>query len=171
MRILCSLTAILALGMCTTAAYGDGGSILLHQDAGAFTITLFAAPQPMVMGTADLSVMVQDRATGAVLLDPEIDVTAGLAAEAVPIETIRLARANAANRLLQAASVPLPKAGNWRLTVRVHRGNDVVQVSTEVTVEPDTSRTTLIWFYVLLPVVAIAIFLLHQGLKNRGPLL
>ncbi len=35
--------------------------MLLHQDAGAFTVTLFAAPQPLQVGAADFSVMVQDR--------------------------------------------------------------------------------------------------------------
>ena len=52
---------VLMLGTWATAAHGDGGPMLLHQDAGAFTITLFAAPQPLHTGEADLSVMVQDR--------------------------------------------------------------------------------------------------------------
>ena len=63
------------LGMWATAAHGDGGTMLLHQDAGAFTITLFAAPQPLHAGAADLSVLVQDRSSGEVLLDPVIDLT------------------------------------------------------------------------------------------------
>jgi hypothetical protein len=75
MKGFCRLAAVLALGMWATAARGDGGTMLLHQDAGPFTITLFAAPQPLQAGPADLSVMVQDRSSGEVLLDSMIDVS------------------------------------------------------------------------------------------------
>ena len=78
--------------------------MLLHQDAGAFTITLFAAPQPLHAGAADLSVMVQDRNSGEVLLDPVIDLTVGRKRGRMQ-QTVRLARGQASNRLLQAATV------------------------------------------------------------------
>ncbi len=70
MKALRPLAAVFMLAMGATAAHGDGGTMLLHQDAGPFTITLFAAPQPLQVGTADFSVMVQDRSSGEVLLDP-----------------------------------------------------------------------------------------------------
>ncbi len=50
----------------------------------------------------------------------------------------------------------------------VRRGNDVAHLSTECTVEPDRSRATLVWFYVLLPVGIILLFVIHQGLKLRS---
>jgi hypothetical protein len=152
---------LLALLLWATAAFGDGGTMLLHQDAGAFTLTLFAAPQPLHTGAADLSVMVQDRGSGEVLLNPTIDITVGS-------QTVRLARGQASNRLLQAATVNFAKPGKWRLTILVRRGNDLAQLSTECTVEPDRSRATLVWFYVLLPVGIILLFSIHQALKHRS---
>lgn len=136
--------------------------MLLHQDAGAFTVSLFAAPQPLRTGAADLSVMVQDRTSGEVLLDPTIDITAGSQ------PAVRLARGEASNRLLQAATVRFPKPGKWRLMVRVQRGVESAQLSTECTVEPDRSRATLVWFYVLLAVGIILLFIAHQALKARA---
>jgi hypothetical protein len=59
-------------------------------------------------------------------------------------------------------------AGKWRLILAVHRGNDSAQLSTECTVEPDHSRATLVWFYVLLPLAIILLFILHQALKFRS---
>jgi hypothetical protein len=159
MKRLCPLAALL---MWAAAAYGDGGTMLLHQDSGAFTVTLFAAPQPLRMGDADLSVMVQDRSSGEVLLDPTILLTVGTE------PTVRLQKGQAANRLLQSATVHFSKPGPWRLALSVQRGNDSVQLSTECTVEPDTSRATLVWFYVLLPVGIILLFILHQALKFRS---
>jgi hypothetical protein len=156
------LFPLAALLLWVTAAYGDGGTMLLHQDAGAFTVTLFAAPQPLHTGAADLSVMVQDRSSGEVLLDPTIDITVGTQ------QTVRLERGQASNRLLQAATVHFPKAGKWRLGLSIHRGNDAAQLSTECTVEPDRSRATLVWFYVLLPIGVILLFIIHQVLKLRS---
>jgi hypothetical protein len=151
--------------MWATVARGDGGTMLLHQDSGPFTITLFAAPQPLQVGVADLSVMVQDRSSGDVLLDPAVDLT--IAPEAVDAspQTLRLARGQASNRLLQAATVQFPRSGKWRLTLLVSRGGEAVRLSTECTVEPDRSRALLVWFYVLLPAVLILLFAIHQGLK------
>ena len=177
MKALRPLVAVLMLGMWATAAYGDGGTMLLHQDAGAFTVTLFAAPRPLQVGAADFSVMVQDRASGDVLLDPMIDLTIVPETGNAMQQTVRLAKGQASNRLLQAATVHFSSAGKWRVMLLVQRatptrndqrGNDVAHLSTECAVEPDRSRATLVWFYVLLPVGIILLFVIHQGLKLRS---
>jgi hypothetical protein len=165
MRTLRPLAAVFILGMWATAARGDGGTMLLHQDSGSFTITLFAAPQPLQVGVADLSVMVQDRSSGDVLLDPAVDVAIAPEAAHTPPQTLRLTRGQASNRLLQAATVQFPRPGKWRLTLLVSRGGETVRLGTECTVEPDRSRALLVWFYVLLPAVLILLFAVHQGLK------
>jgi hypothetical protein len=164
MKALRRLVAAFMLAMGTMAAHGDGGTMLLHQDAGAFTITLFAAPQPLEVGTADFSVLVQDRASGEVLLDPILDLTVDDLTVAGKI-TVRLTRGQVSNRLLQATTVHLSSPGKLRLTLAVRRGSDVTQLATDCTVEPDRSRATLVWFYVLLPLGIILLFVIHQGLK------
>lgn len=158
MKGLRRLAAVFILATGTVAAHGDGGTMLLHQDAGPFTITLFAAPQPLEVGEADFSVLVQDRSSGDVLLDPILDLT-------VSGTTVRLTRGEVSNRLLQAATVHLSSPGKRRLTLAVRRGSEVAQLSTDCTVEPDRSRATLVWFYVLLPVGIILLYMIHQGLK------
>ena len=165
MKGFCRLAAVLALGMWATAARGDGGTMLLHQDAGPFTITLFAAPQPLQAGPADLSVMVQDRSSGEVLLDSMIDVSIAPEALVASQQTVRLATGQASNRLLQAGTVHFPKAGRWRLTLVVHRHNDTARLETECIVQADTARSRLVWFYVLLPLGVILVFIFHQRLK------
>jgi hypothetical protein len=167
MKPLCRLAALLVLWMWATGARGDGGTILLHQDAGSFTITLFAAPQPLQAGAAEFSVMVQDRNSGEVLLDPVTDLSVAPEAERALQQTVRLERGQASNRLLQAATVHFSRAGKWRLTLLIRRGNDLANMSTECTVEPGSSRAVLVWFYVLLPAGVILLFVIHQGLKFR----
>jgi hypothetical protein len=168
MKALCPLAAFLMLAMGATAAHADGGAMLLHQDAGAFTITLFAAPQPLRTGDADLSVMVQDRTSGEILLDPNIDLTVASEPAGASPQTVRLAKGQASNRLLQASTVHFPTAGRWHLALFIQRGNEQAQLSTECTVEPDRSRTTLVWFYILLPVGIILLFVIHQVLQHRS---
>jgi len=165
MRTLRPLAAVFILGMWAAAARGDGGTMLLHQDSGPFTITLFAAPQPLQVGVADLSVMVQDRSSGDVLLDPAVDLTVAPEAVDASPRTLRLTSGQASNRLLQAATLRFPHAGKWRLTLLVSRAGETVRLGTECTVEPDRSRALLVWFYVLLPAVLILLFAIHQGLK------
>jgi len=160
--------ACLLLAIGATAARADGGAMLLHQNAGSFTITLFAAPQPLHTGSADLSVMVQDRSSGQILLDPVIDLTVAAPVAGAAPQTVRLAKGQASNRLLQATTVQFPSAGKWRLTLAVRRGNDTAQLVTECAVESDHSRATLVWFYVLLPAAIILLFIVHQVLKIRS---
>ena len=167
MKALYPLAAFL-LVIGATEARADGGAMLLHQDAGAFTITVFATPQPLQTGDADLSVMVQDRTGGEILLDPVIDLTVAPQSASAGQQTVRLTKGQASNRLLQASTVQFPSAGKWRLTLAVRRGNDTAQLVTECTVEPDHSRATLVWFYVLLPVGIILLFVIHQVLKFRS---
>jgi hypothetical protein len=168
MKPLYVLAAWLMLVIGVTAARADGGAMLLHQDAGAFTITLFAAPQPLHTGAADLSVMVQDRSNGEVLLDPVIDLTIAPQAPSATQQTVRLSKGQASNRLLQASTVHFSAAGKWRLTLSVRRGNDIAHLVTECTVELDHSRVTLVWFCVLLPVAIILLFVIHQVLQLRS---
>ena len=168
MKALYPLAAVLTLAMGATAARADGGAMLLHQDAGAFTITLFAEPQPLRTGDADISVMVQDRTSGEVLLDPLIDLTVAPEAPGASPETVRLAKGEASNRLLQACTIHFSSAGKWHLALLVRRGNYQAQLNTDCTVEPDHSRATLVWFYILLPVGIILLFVVHHVLKLRS---
>jgi hypothetical protein len=112
--------------------------------------------------------MVQDRSSGEILLDPVIDLTVAPAAASATQQTVRLARGQASNRLLQSSTVHFSSAGKWRLTLAVRRGNDTARLVTECTVEPDHSRARLVWFYVLLPVGIILLFVIHQVLKHRS---
>jgi hypothetical protein len=156
-----SLLAFAVLLLGATTAYGDGGAMLLHQDSGPFTITLFASPQPLHTGMAEISVMVQDRFSSQVLTDPTIEVTLNQES------AMRLAPGKAGNRLMQSAEMQLSRAGRSKLEVVVRRGNDVARLTTAFNVDADRSRVALVWIYILLPAVAVALFAIQQRLKMR----
>jgi len=67
--------ALAAALLWPAAAYPDGGTLRLRQDTGPFMVSVFTAPQPLRAGPADVSVLVQDRASTEVLLDAEVTLT------------------------------------------------------------------------------------------------
>src|SRR5262245_60828970 len=54
-------------------AKGDGGIVLLHEAQGPFSVTLFAAPETDRGGLVDVSVLVQWRTNGQVVLDADVN--------------------------------------------------------------------------------------------------
>jgi hypothetical protein len=152
------------LGLAGTA-HADGGRVRMQQTSGEFIVTLFTAPEPLTTGDADLSVLVQDRATQQVLLNAVTEIQ--LTSPVGDVQTIPLARGQASNRMLQAATVHLGRTGSWFATVRVRHGADQAACSTRFEVATNRSRRALILAFLLLPLFAIALFVLHQTQRSR----
>lgn len=172
--------AICTAALCVFAAgaspaFADGGTVILHRDAGPFAVTLFAPGIPLQAGQTDLSVLVQDRQSGEVLFDPEVDVTAMQTGQSPELKggssqapiPVRLTHAMATNRLLQAANVRFSRPGTWLIDLNVRQGTKAATLSTELSIEPNRSRARMVWFYLLLPVAIILLFAAHQTLKAK----
>src|SRR6185369_5480920 len=56
-------------------AKGDGGIIRLREAQGPFLVTVFSSPEAVAGGPVDLSVLVQGRETGEVVLDADVTFT------------------------------------------------------------------------------------------------
>jgi hypothetical protein len=158
------LFAVLAMWCMAAAAHADGGRLLMRQAAGPFVVSLFATPETLGVGQADLSAMVEER--GSVLLDPEVTVTLTPEDGGAPV-VAHLSHAHATNRLLQDAVVELPHAGRWRAVVRVRAAGHEADAVTELTVASYSARRGTIWTFLLLPVGAVALFGWVQMLKRR----
>jgi hypothetical protein len=155
-----------ALLLCAARALADGGRVRLRQDAGPFAITVFTAPDPLTVGPADVSVLVQNREDGAVLLDAGVEVRltgpGAATARSYPAGP-------GANRLMKAAAVGFPTAGTWRLEVIVHRASEASMVSGTCAVEPAASRLEAIWPFLAVPPLAVALFALREArFRRRG---
>jgi hypothetical protein len=152
------------LFLAAALAVGDGGRVRLRQDAGPYAITVFTAPEPLIAGPADVSVLVQDRRTGDVVLDAPVEVRLR------PPDGVRtLAHATTAgrNRLLRHAAVEVPFAGQWHLEVAVRRGTAEEIVSALLPVEPASSHDASVWPFVAAPPVAVALFALREARFRR----
>jgi hypothetical protein len=150
------LAALLVLLLAPRVA-ADGGLVRLSQPVGPYTVTVFSAPTPLRVGPIDLSVLVQR--DGTPVLD--LPVSMVLRSDETRLEAAAT-HAAATNKLLYAAPLVLPAAGRWVVNVTV----GVESVGFEMDAEPALGVLAF-WPYLVLPFVAIALFVLHQWLLHH----
>jgi len=162
-RVLALSAAFLAW-ITAGAALGDGGRLRVYEDAGEFRIAIFTSPEPLAAGRADVSVLVQDRASGEAVLDA--DVTLELLGPGGTASVVTAGR-HARNRLFYGSDVELAP-GEWIATARVRRGASeaVVRASFDVRDSRRALRGAA-WPYLSIPPFAVALYAANRGLRNR----
>jgi hypothetical protein len=163
-----SFALLAALLLAPIAARADGGVLRLREASGPFLISIFTASDPLRAGPLDLSVLVQDRSSGETTFDATVDLAFEPLGSDSPPLLARATHKRATNKLLQAAIVNIPAAGRWGLRVEVRRGRDEATATTELQVSPPPPRLAAIWPYLLLPPLVIAVFALHQALRQNA---
>ena len=157
----------LLLGPSSAAARADGGTIRLSQQQGGYRITVFTAPTPFRAGPVDISVLVQDAATGTPLPDVTVDVEVaprGRLGEAV---SIRATTEAATNKLFRAAVFELPEPGWWEVGVTVRGPKGTARVTCEAEAADALPRWLSLWPWVCWPALAVLLFCVHQWLVRR----
>jgi hypothetical protein len=144
-------------------AFADGGTLRSTQAAGPFVISIFTAPEPLRVGSADLSVLVQE--CSAVLLDATIELH--VRAPDGATQTLVASHATASNRLMQAALLKLPAPGRWQLTVAVRHRTDAATSSCALFVASAAPRLVVQWPLLALPPLCIALYVWRGLLVNR----
>ncbi|HEY5311805.1 MAG TPA: hypothetical protein VIK18_04775 [Pirellulales bacterium] len=114
-----SLLACIAWLGLSAAAQADGGTVQASQVVGDERVTIFTSSNPLRVGPIDVSVWVQDAASGATLPDARVELE--LFSPAAGGETLRAAATHAAatNKLFLAALLDVPQAGVWRLAAKI----------------------------------------------------
>jgi hypothetical protein len=151
---------LLGLAVCTLL-FADGGTLVFTQQSGPYIITLFSAPEPVRVGVADLSVLVQQASDRSPVLDAQVNLELTHAGfEALKFTATHTA---ATNKLLYAADVPLSAEGAWHVAL------DVNGARASGTLEVHAAQPPVIayWPYFALVPLAIALYVLNQYLKHR----
>jgi hypothetical protein len=156
---------VVALGT-ATAALADGPHIALHATQGRYEVTLFSAPDPLVTGPVELTLLVQDANTGALLSD----VTAGGAlvpasGAAIPLT---LTPGGSSNRQLWGETVRIAAPGNYTLHLRVTAGGGpVAEFSGGLPVDANRGKRNTVLWAVFVLLASIGLFLANQTAKQR----
>jgi len=193
LRIGIMVWVVTALSMVLTPllARADGGIVQLHEAQGPFSVTVFVSPEAPRGGVADVSVLVQWRRGGEVVLDADVSLVldppggpamkpsepfCGLSSAAagppsqvltLHLVTVRATREQASNKLLYAAPVELTADGNWRLHVIVSRGPDSAGFDCLLPVTTTPTKLRGLWPYLAFPPIAITAFAINQRLRRH----
>ena len=143
----------------------DGDVVRLQGASGPFQISVFGEPGSLPAGPTDLAVLVQDRNSGDVILDADVDLAVRSGGGAPTV--VRGTREQSTNKLLEAATVDLPAAGPSDLRVSVRRGGDQGMLKTTPDVAPSATASSFSWGYLVALAIGAALFILHRVLRSK----
>ncbi|HEX3997385.1 MAG TPA: hypothetical protein VHX65_02430, partial [Pirellulales bacterium] len=102
-----------------SAAFADGGTVRFSERHGNYVITAFTSPTPLRAGPVDISVLVQDAASGEPASDVAVVVRLNAIDQPQAVLTQSATAASATNKLFRAALFELPWAGRWRAEISI----------------------------------------------------
>jgi hypothetical protein len=155
--------AALVLLLHAAPAIGDGGTVRASEVVGGFRVTVFTNPTPLRAGPADVSVLVQDARTGAAVPGVRVTVRAELPGQPWNTANAAATPGAATNKLMQAALMELPAAGEWQFTVTV-AGEPSETVRFAAAVGEPLPKWRAVWPWVAWPAAAVALFAAHRRL-------
>jgi hypothetical protein len=150
----------------SSLARADGGTVRLRERAGAYQVTVFTSPTPLRAGFVDVSVLVQEAATGACLPQARVNLRLTSRGTGDVLELPATAEA-ATNKLLRAAAFQLPHAGRWDVEAAVDGPHGRATVQLQVEVNEPAPRWLGYWPWFSWPAGAVALFAVHAMLARR----
>jgi hypothetical protein len=158
---------VLALS-CAGYLLADGGTLLLRQDAGPLTISIFSTPGPLRVGTGDMSVMLQKRDDKFTVLDAKVKLhLTHTTPDGISEVFVPATHAKATNKLLYASQVNLTAEGAWKLICTVDSKFGNAEVAANLNVLPPEPRILAYWPYFAVVPLIIGLFALNQWLKAK----
>ena len=129
---------------------------------GPYRVTVFTTPTPPRAGDVDVSVLIQDAASGAIRTDVPARVRARLASGEHETVTRRASQRAATNKLYRAATLPLSVPGRWRIEIELGDPRDDLRAELDLRVERPSPRWVDAWPWLVWPALPIGWFLLRR---------
>jgi hypothetical protein len=147
-------------------ARADGGSLRLREQANGYQIAVFTSPTPYRAGPVDISVLVQDAATGECMPEARVTVCLKVPGAGRMLEYPATTEA-ATNKLLRAAEFQLPEPGWWEVSVAVEGPHGPAVVRFEIQADEPPPRWLDLWPWFSWPALAVVLFAIHRALVRR----
>ena len=190
MRIHPWIVAAVLITAAPRPAKGDGGVIRLRQTQGPFSVTVFSPAEVIEWQATDVSMLIQEAATGKVVLDATVSFSPrppeGVTGQPSPESCCRprvvptlangkskpvrvpATREHASNKLLYAAPLEFGAPGNWKLQILVSRETDLARFDCQLPVAVRPEKLTTLWPFLSFPPLAVTAFLLNQWLRRQS---
>jgi len=161
------LLGILSIVCTSSRAMADGGRLVRVERTHGWIVSIFAAPDPPRVGPIDVSVLVQEEASGTVVANAEIAVT--LTSQSDPSISLSApaSREQATNKLLQSALLVAPSPGDWLGTLHCSAGSEEAEIPFALRVDAAPPAWTKIAPWFLWPLAAAAVFVAHRTLGRK----
>ncbi len=158
---------LLSILLFPSLAAADGGALRLSEQKGGYRIAAFTTPTPLRAGPVDISLLVQDAATGepASGVQPSIKVQRHDNHSAALYQ--RATTQAATNKLYYAATFSLPEAGWYSVEASIAGALGETQVRFDVEAAEPLPPGLAMLPWVGWPLLVIAIFVVHQLLVRR----
>ena len=134
----------------------------LRKRQGPYEIAVFTAPNPLVAGPVDISVLVLDLASGEPVLDASVSVKVAPAGRPEAAVSHPATTEAATNKLLYAAVFELPESGIRICEVDVSGVHGKVEVRFTLDVASAGSRWIVLWPWICWPAPVILLYGIHQ---------
>ena len=151
----------------SSLARADGGAVRLREQADGYQITVFTSPTPFRAGPVDVSVLVQDAATGECVAQARVTLHLTAWGSGQVLEYPATSGA-ASNKLFHEATFELPEAGRWEVEVSVDGPQGPARARFEVEAGAAPPRWQELWPWFAWPALAVALFGLHRVLARRS---
>jgi hypothetical protein len=167
-RISATLLALTMIAGSSEVVRADGGRLVRVERTNGWIISVFVAPDPPRVGPVDVSVLVQEEASGSVIADADIAVTLTADDDAEGATTSAPAsRSQATNKLLQSALLTASSAGDWQGTIDCRVGNARAEIPFTLQIASAPPVWTKLAPWILWPFAAVAIFVAHRTLGRK----
>jgi hypothetical protein len=156
------LLPVAALFLLPSLAAADGGTLRLSEQKGNYRITVFTAPTVLRAGPVDISVLVQEVATGELASGVQVTIKA-VRSGSPGVALHHPATTEAAtNKLSYAVTVDLPEPGWYSVEVFIDGALGKAQVRFELEAAEPLPSWLAMLPWVGWPVLAILLFSIHQ---------
>lgn len=169
MKFFATILISLAIGhglWCATAL-ADGGRLVLAERHDDYQISVFTSPEPLRAGSADISVLLQRRETGAPIEDAQVFVKLTPRENRSPAIVAPATKDAATNKLLYAALVEIPEPGWWNVEISGTAIKQPVQVTFVFEAGERLPCWLTVWPWFCWPIGVVLLFGVHRLLVAR----
>ncbi len=145
----------------------DGGAVRLSERRGDYRISVFTSPTPLRAGPVDISVFVQNAATGQPIPEARITLRAVPRDHSEAAIEERATMEAATNKLFQAAVFDLPEPGWWDVAITVEGLRERIEVQFDMEAGEPLPRFWEMTPWIIWPAAAVLLFCVHQWLVRR----
>jgi len=161
------LWASIAAATTPSGALADGGELRFSGEKAGYRVAVFTAPVPPRAGPVDVSVLVQDAATGRARPDVPVMVSVHPSGRECCQERRPATEEAATNKLFRAATFELTGPGRWQVEVEVGDPPGAGPVCFEVETAAPLPAWAQLAPWVGWPFAALALAGLHQWLVRH----